>query len=108
MSTANNIILSDDILAPFLGNMCSSFSMSDMNLAQCDAFPAEKVVEELHHHPLFYTLLTHIIGWSAVASVVLLTLGGLEVKLFSNSEPMMDEDDVDEDEKYKKLFTRRK
>jgi hypothetical protein len=110
MSTASNIILSDDILAPFMGNMCSSFSMSDMNLAQCEAMTVEKVGEELHHHPLFLTLLTHILGWSALASVVLLTLGGLEVKLFSSSEPMMDEDDVndDDDEKYKKLLTRRK
>jgi hypothetical protein len=116
--SSSNIVLSKDILAPFLGNMCSSFSMSDMNLMDqvCDAATAEKVaatMEELQMHPWFlptaamYSLLTRILGWSAVAAVFLLMIGGIEVKLFSDEE-MMDEDDEDENEKYKKLFTRRK
>lgn len=109
MSTTNNIILSDDILAPFLGNMCSSFSMNDMNLAQqqCEA------VEELPHDPflagssMLYWLVTHILGWSVVAAAMLFMLGGLEVKLFSEQESIDVEDD-DDDEKYKKLLTRGK
>jgi hypothetical protein len=85
--------------------------MSDMNLLDqvCDA----QQMEELQLHPWFllpsavmYSLLTRILGWSAVAAVFLLLLGGLEMKLFSDEA--MDKDNEDDNEKYKKLLTRRK